>query len=464
MERNVKIPVLFVLMEFAPVNTTGNFRSLKFIKYLTRFGVQPIIVTFREEEGAKYFNTHTDPALLNELPPEAIIYRVHCDELKTLVKGKLGDFLSVYFSIKDSLADRWRPYLFKELDAIVNKHKPRLLYTSLPPYSSGMLSVEISRKYNLPLIIDMRDLWALFGQAPIPTYLHFNLMIREERKIFEHATAIIGVTPQEIDSIKTAHPSVNGNKFHLIPNGFDKDVTTLSPFTFEGGKEKIVIGYVGAFYFQPEQRDNVFKPWWKKPGHKMLEYNPVKQDWKYRSPYFFFKALRALFDKYPMCAQKVQVEFVGKRPAWLDPMVAEFGLTGNCLFHGFVDHRTSLELQKRFDLFLATSEKVVNGEHYCMPSKVFDYVGQNKPILGFVTKGIQRDFLRESGLAVICDPDDVAGSVETLHGLFSSGRTFRPNYQYLEQYNRLELTTKLATLIHSLVNQETPLKQPTKIQ
>jgi len=165
-----------------------------------------------------------------------------------------------------------------------------------------------------------------------------------------------------------------------------------------------------------------------------------------------------------MCAQKVQVEFVGKRPAWLDPMVAEFGLTGNCLFHGFVDHRTSLELQKRFDLFLATSEKVVNGEHYCMPSKVFDYVGQNKPILGFVTKGIQRDFLRESGLAVICDPDDVAGSVETLHGLFSSGRTFRPNYQYLEQYNRLELTTKLATLIHSLVNQETPLKQPTKIQ
>lgn len=457
MENNNKVRVLFLLMEFAPVNTTGNFRSLKFIKYLSQFGIQPIIVTFREEEGAKYLHSHIDPALLNDLPQDAIVYRIHCDELKLPFRGKLGEFVSIFFSIKDSLAGRWRPYLLKEIDGIISKHQPTLLYTSLPPFSSGMLAVEVSKKFNLPLIVDMRDLWAMFGSSPLPTYFHYKLMVSEERKIFEHATAILGVTPQLIDTIKTTHPSVDQKKFHLIPNGFDRELGQPESFHFDASKEKIVIGYVGAFYFVPRQRDNVFKPWWRKPAHQMLEYNPVKQDWLYRSPYFFFKALHALFQKHPQLKNKVQIEFVGKKLAWLDEMLSELDLKSICVMHGFVDHKKSLALQKNFDLFLATSEKVIGGEHYCMPSKVFDYVGQKKPILGFVTEGIQKEFLERSGLAVICNPDDTQASAEKLYKLFTEGRTFTPNNEYLGQFNRLELAKKLAAVINDLKNRVAPV-------
>ena len=322
-----------------------------------------------------------------------------------------------------------------------------MMYTSLPPFSSGLLAVEVSKKFNLPLIVDMRDLWAMFGSSPLPTYVHYKLMINEERKIFEHATAILGVTPQLIDTIKKTHPSVDPKKFHLIPNGFDRQLGEPEAFRFDPNKEKIVIGYVGAFYFVPEQRENVFKPWWKKRMHHMLEYNPAKQDWLYRSPYFFFKTMHALFQKYPQLKSKVQIEFVGKKPSWLDGMLNEFDLAGICVMHGFVDHKRSLELQKGFDLFLATSEKVIDGEHYCMPSKVFDYIGQKKPILGFVTEGIQKEFLENSGLAVICDPDDAPDSAEKLHKLFTEGKTFIPNHDYLGQFNRFELAKKLAGVI-----------------
>ncbi len=67
METKDKLPVLFILMEFAPVNTTGNFRSLKFIKYLGDYGIKPIIVTFIAEEAAIFFNAKIDIDLLNEL-------------------------------------------------------------------------------------------------------------------------------------------------------------------------------------------------------------------------------------------------------------------------------------------------------------------------------------------------------------------------------------------------------------
>ena len=85
-----------------------------------------------------------------------------------------------------------------------------------------------------------------------------------------------------------------------------------------------------------------------------------------------------------------------------------------------------------------------------MPSKVFDYIGQKKPILGFVTEGIQKEFLENSGLAVICDPDDTQGSAEKLHSLFTQGKTFIPNHEYLGQFNRFELAKKLAGVIEEL--------------
>jgi hypothetical protein len=457
MENSQKIPVLFILMEFAPVNTTGNFRSLKFIKYISQFNIQPIIVTFKEDEAAKYFNAKIDSELLKELPSDCIIYRIHCDDKRTFFIQKLADFTTIYFSVKDALAKRWAPYFYKEIGGIIEKHQPQAVVTSLPPYSSGLLGVQVSKKFNLPLVIDMRDLWAYFGSAPASSRLHHSIMVNEEKKVFSNASAVICVTPQMITTIQRTHPELKNDIFHLIPNGFDKELPSSSGFRFEGGKEMIVIGYVGAFYYEPERRDSVFKPWWKKRFHHMLEYIPVKQDWLYRSPYFFFKALQIFFEKYPVMKNKVRVEFVGKKPDWLDKMIEEFDLEKNILSHGFVSYQESLRLQQRFDLLLATSEKAIDDEHYCLPSKIFDYVGQDKPILGFVTPGIQKSFLEKSGLGIVCDPDESEKAAEIMYDLLMNGRTFKPDNNYLKQYRRPVLAENLSRVIKAVINNQEQL-------
>jgi glycosyltransferase involved in cell wall biosynthesis len=252
LDNRKKLPFLFLLMEFAPVNTTGNFRHLKFIKYLDRLSIQPIVVTFKEEEASNYFDARIDNDLLAELPADTIIYRVPCNDKKKFFIQKIADFVTIYFSIKDSLAERWKPHLFAALDEIIKKHQPKGIVTSLPPFSSGLLAQEVSKKYKLPLVLDMRDLWALFGSGPASSYIHYALMIREERKIFKHAAAVICVTPQMITAITSVHPSINPEKFHLVTNGFDSELDTFQDIELPPGKEKIVIGYVGSFYYEPK--------------------------------------------------------------------------------------------------------------------------------------------------------------------------------------------------------------------
>ena len=72
-------------------------------------------------------------------------------------------------------------------------------------------------------------------------------------------------------------------------------------------------------------------------------------------------------------------------------------------------------------------------------------------ILGFVTEGIQKEFIVRSGLGLICEPDSVEGSVSTLVQLLKSGREFRIDKDYIESFRRKNITRKLADLIRLFV-------------
>jgi glycosyltransferase involved in cell wall biosynthesis len=441
-----RITALFLLMEFAPVNTTGNFRSVKFIKYLPQLGVDPVVITFRAEEGAKFFNARIDTSLLHDIPSGVTVHRVHCEDGHQYFSSHWRSFLTIYFSVKDTFARRWSKYLFPKLDEIIRTYRPSILFTSLPPFSSGGMAVQISKRFQLPLIVDMRDLYVRWGTVPFASRVHYWLTLLEERRIFSRATAVIGVTPQLIDIFRSTHPEIEPSKFHFISNGFDLDQVSIPDFSFKPNKERIIIGYVGSFYYKPVDRERIFRPWWKKSGHRMLEYVPVKEDWLYRSPYFFLKTIVKLFSIYPILRNSIQIEFVGHEPVWLREMIKTFDLESCVKMHGFVSHEKALEIQDGFDLILATSEKVEGMEHHSLPSKIFDYIGKSKPILGFVTEGIQKEFILKSGIGIICDPDDIDGSIDTISQLLKKGRMFNVNNDYLDGFRRKNLTGKLAAI------------------
>lgn len=237
------------------------------------------------------------------------------------------------------------------------------------------------------------------------------------------------------------------DKLHLVYNGYDFNVRETQSFTLPPGKEKITIGYIGAFYFYPDQRDRSMKPWWKKPLRRMPEYSPIKQDWLYRSPYFFFQSINELFKRYPEYKNRVSIEFIGKVPNWLPEMIKNCGLENQVQLHGFLPKEEAMAIAGKFDLVLATSEKMIDGEHFSLASKVFDYIILKKPVLAFVTPGIQRTFFEQSGSGIICDPDQPEQVVELLKNLFEHGRQFSLNYDYLDTFHRKELTARLAGII-----------------
>src|SRR5262245_17374556 len=440
------INVLFVAMEFGPVNTTGAFRSLAFTKYLRHHGINPVVVTLPEEQAALAFAAKVDPHLQREMPPNLDLVRVPCEDGTPYHRTRLRQFLTIYFSVEDSLGGRWRAQLDARLPDIVDRYHPDAVYVSMPPFSAGRVAVDVANRYGLPLVVDMRDGWSQWRIGAFGSWLHYWLTVRRERRIFARADRVVTTTAQLAERFAQTHPRLPADKFHVITNGFDfeltlPDVLTTSPASND---RPFVIGYVGSFYYTPKARASHFTPWWRKRLHRKLQYSPVKEDWLYRSPFFFLQALRRVLDRRPDLRARVQFRVLGSNPPWLDEMAQTLGVREFCDFQGRGSVADVLRFQGEVDALLCTAAKVPGGEDWALASKTFDYLRAGKPLLGFTPRGAQREFLERSGLAVLVDPDDADAGPLAIERLLSGGYEFRPNHEFLQRYHRRVTAEQLA--------------------
>jgi glycosyltransferase involved in cell wall biosynthesis len=306
--------------------------------------------------------------------------------------------------------------------------------------------LRLARRSGLPLILDFRDHWSQWCHNANPTWLHYARKLRAERECILGASAVIGVTRQLVRDLQRAHREADPAKFHVLPNGFDADLAA-TPAAPRGPGEPFIIGYVGSFYYSPEMRASVMEPWWRKAPRHWLQYSPRQEDWLYRSPHFFFRALRQLLDGRPDLKGRVKVRFAGDRAEWLDQQVAAFGLQDVVEHLGRLPHRACLEFEAGCDALLVTSMKVAEGRDYCIAGKTFEYLATGRPILGIVTEGEQRDFLLSSGAALVANADDTGECAKAIERVIAGQFVPSPNMPFLQAFHRREMGRHMARVV-----------------
>ena len=442
--------ILFVALEFPPLGGIPIRRPMGFARYLPEFGIEPIVVTSDESSLRRMFHTPIDKSGLDEIRPGLRIERIPCPPRSSYRdQSRLARFFRSFFSISgDPHGQTWRPHLERHLHALVKAHAPEAIYVCLPPFSMAPLWCELNKVLRLPLILDFRDAWSQLCVGPYWSRLHYQAARRLERHCLTKAHRVICSSDQILEDFLATHPGLQRQKFVTILNGIDRDIDAW-PVVASGRAphELFIIGYVGSFYYIPAARDGVFSPWWKKRPHHYFQFVPRKEDWLYRSPYFFFRATAALLQGKPELRTRLKIRFAGAKPAWIDDQVKEFGLHDVVEFLGALSHDKALQFQAECDALLVTSSKVIGGRDYSIAGKTFEYFQMQKPILAFVAEGAQKDILVRSGLAVICDPDDVSDSVVKMADLVEGRSRLVPNQDFLRGLHRRELTRKLAEVI-----------------
>lgn len=440
--------VLMISHGYPPVGGSGMLRSLKFSRYLPDHDWSPVVITLRRTNHPRL-----DPRLLDEVPPQAAVYRSPVwNPLALLIwlrglAGKLlrrggggkvpsggdgpasgadpsGDGLVArvkdYLTFPDGYCG-WVPPGFIIGFWALLRHRPRVIYSTSPPASAHLLGRALARVSGLPWIVDFRDPWTLqFPEAALNTR-RGQRSRRLEGKVLAHATGIICNTEPLARELRATYPDIDPERFVVITNGFDP-----ADFSADPGQAPAE----GPFRFVHTG-----------------EFFPVDD---MRVPDPFLIALRDLIDEGKVDGDSVRVRLIGS---------GEY-----CEMEQFHALMESPTLQKVVELVefmphgdipaeLASCHALLlfqNAELFRMqvPAKTFEYIRASRPILAVAARGATADLVASVAGGRTLLPDDDAGiRAAILELLAARGEPFHRSDEELERFTRPGLTRRLAELL-----------------
>jgi hypothetical protein len=292
--------------------------------------------------------------------------------LKSTLKKALGYPYRTLLNFPDSNIG-WLPYAVADASRLLEKWKPELIFASSPPPTSLLVARRLSKKFNVPWVADLRDLWI---DHPYYEQPKWRKAIEEklERRVLSSASGLVTVSEPLAQILKTKYST----EAAVILNGFDAPdypATRETPFD----ESQLRILYTGMIY----------------PGK--------------RDPSPLFEALL----KMGTLAEVVRVVFHGFFLESARELAKKYGVEHLVEVNGSVTYAESLKMQTEADILLlllwsdATERGVYTG-------KLFEYIGARRPILAVGgVNSVAADMIRARRLgAALSDPAQIAAQLE----------------------------------------------------
>ncbi|CAM3314318.1 glycosyltransferase [Rhodothermus bifroesti] len=421
--------VLLVTYYFPPAGGAAVQRFLKFTRYLPEQGWQPVVLTVAPESAAY---PALDPALVEEIPPNVPVVRTRSwdpyaayarmmgrSKAETVSVGFAG---SPHHSWKERLARwiranlflpdarvGWVPFALRAAVRVLEQYPVEAVVTTGPPHSAHLIGYGLRRRYRLPWIADLRDPWTgidYYDMLPM-TRLARWLDARIEQTVLAKAEARTVVTPAMQRMFAR-----RGLSTLLIPNGYDPaDFADLQPQP-DG---RFWITYVGSM-------------------------NPT------RNPEALWQALRQLPE-----LTALRVRLIGTIDQSVQQAIARHHLEDRVEVWPFVSHRQALKSLLESALLLLVVNRVAGNEGITT-SKLYEYIGAGRPVLGIgPVQGDAAALLEETKAGKMFDYEDVAGLCAYLRQHYEAWAAKQPLAgappELARRYSRPVLAGALARLL-----------------
>ncbi|MCA9548992.1 MAG: glycosyltransferase family 4 protein [Myxococcales bacterium] len=411
---------LFIAYHYPPRGGVAVLRTIKFLKYLHRFGWRLKVLTLKTQRYVV-----TDDTLGAEVPDSVDIVRLP-DPGPAISKAALAltrkRFAARGFPDVESW---WVPAAAAAaVDAVVRGRIP-VIYTTSPPHSTHLVGEWCKRLTGVRWVADFRDTWADNPYFVEPAGWRRRWKERLERRVVETADVILANTPQALDAFVARYPA-HAEKFVWLPNGYDDDdfVTVPAP---RPTPHPLTLMYVGSA-----------------GGTRPLDH--------------FFAALDELRRAGAPGAADLEVVFVGPISVKVQRQVEALGLGAQVRFTGQLPHAEAVAEMYNCDVLLLL-QFADHGGSTALPSKVFEYMKARKVIFGMTCEGPTSELIRQYPAGFVTAPDDVPAIREVLARLLDLHRrgalpTVDDDGDHIERFSREALTRQLHDIMIGLLTVE----------
>lgn len=428
MSDNRKFKVLVIAYYFPPLGLSGVQRTFKFVKYMKNYGWEPTVITTDKVAYYAYDNSLNDELNSSNIKvirvtgkePNSLLSRFGNLKPPREFLRKIFDVFSQTFFIPDNKVS-WSNAAAKKADELLSNEHFDVIFVSSPPFSAFEKISNLRVKYDVPVIIDYRDLWFnsyfSFYISPIHKLIHK----KKEYLSLKNVDAVI-VTNRKIKEflIKT-YPFLTFDDVVIIPHGYDSQDFKNAPIFPKPGN-KMVIMFSGTFI-------------------------------GYGTPKYLFQAFKQITNERPDIAQNIEIHFIGYLRKENHKIIKKLKLEEFIIDHGYVDHLTSVGKIMSADVLWLMIDYRKNIDAI-LPGKVYEYIGSKKPIFACVPDGAAKMALQEYGASFICSPDNILEIKEMIYKIYELYRNNKlpvPLDEIVEKYRRDLLTETLIKVFQSKV-------------
>jgi len=407
---------------------SGVQRPLKFIKYLREFGWNPIVLC-PETGSYQVF----DGSLQKELDEMNIeVYRVKAStpfhflgqkKSKNLisVSNKKAQFLrkiSKLIYYPDNKRAWIKPAITKGKELFEEKNID-LIFSSAPPFSNHLAASELKKITGVPVVLDYRDSWLNNHFMTDMFSWQRKIMMKMERSCLENADTIIGLDKHMVNDISNNHPELK-LKTEIVSHGFDPEDFNLDMDTkFDYKKGKLNLLYSGLFY-------------------------------ESNQPDILLEALEAIFKDDSDVKNKIHLHFQGGLDKRINKLIEKLGFTSIVTDYGYLNHNEAVKNLVKADALWMISNFSENLKQI-KSGKLFEYIGSEKPIIGFVHEGEASKLLETYKAGFFASPNNstqVKRVIKDFLVKWEAGDLPTPNQGVIQKHNRKFLTNELASIFN----------------
>jgi glycosyltransferase involved in cell wall biosynthesis len=410
--------VLVIAYYFPPMGLSGVQRITKFVKYLPEFGWNPVVLT---SNTSAYYAF--DDSMLDELNERNIkIYRTDEDVTKHIKKvnsnnlsypskfrQKVQSMILQTFLQPDSRRF-WLKNAMKKADEIMAENRIDVILATAPPFTDFLIAKKIAKKYDIPFVVDYRDLWVDNPYYYYATVFHKNYAIKLERKVLNTAARVIVITRDMKNKLLNRYRILNNNEVCIIPHGFDSED------------------------FEKVQEIN------KKPNKFVITHSGIfSAD---LTPTYFFKALALIFEEKPELKKDFEIRFVGILQKKFQKQIIKLGLEDIIHTTKYVQHADAVKNLLESDvLWMMVPNSIVT------PSRMYEYMGAKKPMIISSPESELTRIAESTKAAIITDYKSVPELKNAILDYYKKWKTNTlpiPDNSIIEKFDRRGLTQLLS--------------------
>ncbi|MEA2184928.1 MAG: hypothetical protein QOF69_4113 [Solirubrobacteraceae bacterium] len=379
----------------------GSVRWSHFARALPALGWDVSVVS-----AARYGRSSAPPAPEERPPPSAVRRALETADLLLRPVAERTGVRPVAFLTQPHWAITGRLAVHRA----VSRRRPDAMLVTTPPFTAMFAAAAVAHRRGVPLVCEMRDLWA--GN---PDYdAGRGTLTWLEERVFDRARLVVTVTPEARERLAALHPRAR-DKLQVVPNGFSPDLLALRRTDRDHRDGRAVVVHAGSIY-ATRSIDGLVRAL-SRPGLRA----------------------RVRFEMLGGINQRA-LDSIAAAPPDLERSV-----------RGEVPRAEAIEAVRNADVVAVI---FTPGDDTAVPGKLYEALVLGRPVLaltdrpGSAMERLLHQLGQDGGCARHDDPDAIASAIERL--LDTPPAPVHP--RELAQYDRAALTRQLAGLLAEVVD------------